>query len=223
MVLAAGHASTAASREALATLCERYWYPVYAFVRRNGFGAEDAEDLTQAFFSKLIEKDFVRDANPARGRFRAFLLTATKHFVSNERDRAMTIKRGGTRTILSLEGEIAERRYLAEPVDQLSPDRIFERRWALTILDRALARLRDEQERTGNGDRFDRLKGWLTGDQESYASLSKELGMSEAALKVAVHRLRKRYREILRSEIGDTLDDASNVDDEFRDLLAALV
>jgi RNA polymerase sigma factor (sigma-70 family) len=222
VVLAAAGDRTGASREALEALCERYWYPVYAFVRRRGHAADEAEDLTQAFFAKLIEKHYVRDADPARGKFRAFLLTAVTHFLANERDREAALKRGGGRMIVSLDGEAAEGRFRAEPADPLTPERVFERRWALTTLERALARLRAEHERAGAADRFERLKGCLTGEAASHGELAAALGMTEGAVKVAVHRLRRRYRELLRAEIAETLVDPATVDDELRELLAAL-
>ena len=221
-MLAAGRGPASRSREALATLCESYWYPVYAFVRRLGHSAADAEDLTQAFFARLLEKDFVGAADPERGRFRSFLLASVKHFLANERDRETALKRGGGAAVVSLDD--AERRYRREPSHGLTPERAFERRWALTLLERTLAALREEQERAGHAERFTRLKCFLTGEggAPSHAEVAAELGMTEGAVKVAVHRLRRRYRELLRAEIAETIADPSAVDDELRELFVAL-
>ncbi len=224
IVLAAGRDATGPARDALATLCDRYWYPVYAYVRRRGHDADEAEDLTQSFFATLLEKRYVGAADPARGRFRSFLLTAVTHFLSNERDRATAAKRGGGRAIVSLDAETAEGRYRMEPSHDATPERLFERRWALTLLDRTLGALRAEQERAGHAERFDRLKGFLTGEggDGGYGVAAADLGLSEGAVKVAIHRLRKRYRELLRAEIAQTLEDTAAVEDELRALFAAL-
>jgi RNA polymerase sigma-70 factor (ECF subfamily) len=222
IVLAAGRGASGDAREALAALCERYWYPVYAFVRGRGHGADEAEDLTQAFFAKLLEKRYVRDADPERGRFRSFLLAAVTHFLSNERDRETALKRGGGRAVVSLDAENAEGRYRLEPSHDMTPERVFRRRWALTLLERAVVRLREEAERAGQAERFERLKACLTGDAVPHAEVAAALGMSEGAVKVAVHRLRRRYRELLRAEIADTVANPAAVDDELRELFAAL-
>jgi RNA polymerase sigma-70 factor (ECF subfamily) len=222
IVLAAGRSASGDAREALAVLCERYWYPVYAFVRGRGHGADEAEDLTQAFFAKLLEKHYVRDADPERGRFRSFLLAAVTHFLSNERDRETALKRGGGRAVVSLDAEDAEGRYRLEPSHDMTPERVFRRRWALMLLERAVARLREEAERAGQAERFERLTACLTGDAVPHAEVAAALGMSEGAVKVAVHRLRRRYRELLRAEIADTVADPAAVDDELRELFAAL-
>jgi RNA polymerase sigma factor (sigma-70 family) len=223
-VIAAGQAPTVDSREALARLCELYWYPLYAYVRRWGYDADQAQDLTQEFFARLLEKHYLRAADPARGRFRSFLLASLKHFLSNERDRAGAVKRGGRATVVPLELENAEGRYCREPADSETPETIYERRWALTLLERTLARLRHELEAAGKQALFARLEGHLTGDQETlpYADLCAELGMSEGAIKVAVHRLRRRFGALLREEISETVSDSAEVDDEIRQLFQAL-
>lgn len=223
-VLAAGHAPTTVSREALASLCEVYWYPLYAYVRRWGYDADEAQDLTQEFFSRLLEKHFLGDADPTRGRFRSFLLASLKHFLSNERDRASAVKRGGRVTIVALEVETAEGLYRLEPPDADTPDKIFERRWALTLLERTLALLRQEFEASGKAEMFNRLEGYLTGEQETvpYAQLATDLQTSEGAIKVAVHRLRRRFGNLLRQEIAETVSDPQEVDGEIRELFRIL-
>lgn len=223
-VLAAGHAPTTVSREALASLCEVYWYPLYAYVRRWGYDADEAQDLTQEFFSRLLEKHFLGDADPARGRFRSFLLASLKHFLSNERDRASAVKRGGRVTIVALEVETAEGLYRLEPPDADTPDKIFERRWALTLLERTLALLRQEFEASGKAEMFSRLEGYLTGEQDTvpYAQLATDLQTSEGAIKVAVHRLRRRFGNLLRQEIAETVSDPQEVDGEIRELFRIL-
>jgi RNA polymerase sigma-70 factor (ECF subfamily) len=223
-VLAAGQTSTGESREALARLCESYWYPLYAYVRRWGHDADQAQDLTQAFFAKLLEKHYLRAADPARGRFRSFLLASLKHFLLNEADRTGAAKRGGRTMVVPLEFENAEGRYSREPADAETPETIYERRWALVLLERTLGRLRGEFEAAGKQVLFARLEGHLTGDHETlpYADLGVELGMSEGAVKVAMHRLRRRFGALLREEINQTVSDPAEVDDEIRDLFRAL-
>jgi RNA polymerase sigma-70 factor (ECF subfamily) len=222
--LAAGQRSSPQSSAALATLCENYWYPLYAYVRRRGHDADEAQDFTQAFFARLLEKNDLAAADPGRGRFRSFLLASLKHFLANEWDRARAEKRGGGRFVLSIDFRTAEERYRAEPSHDLTPEKIFERRWALMLLENVLARLHDESAQAGKMDSFDRLKGFLTGEQAAmtYGQLAAELNMSEGALKVAVHRLRRRYRELLRAEIEETVADPEEIDQEIRDLFAAL-
>jgi RNA polymerase sigma factor (sigma-70 family) len=224
LVLAAGQRSSPQSSAALATLCENYWYPLYAYVRRRGHQADEAQDFTQAFFARLLEKNDLAAADPGRGRFRSFLLTSLKHFLANEWDRARAEKRGGGRTALSIDFGTAEERYRAEPSHDLTPEKIFERRWALMLLENVLARLHDESAQAGKADSFDRLKGFLTGEQSAvtYGQLAAELNLSEGALKVAVHRLRRRYRELLRAEIEETVADPDEIDQEIRDLFSAL-
>ncbi|HEY3380895.1 MAG TPA: sigma-70 family RNA polymerase sigma factor [Vicinamibacterales bacterium] len=223
-VVAAGQAATATSSEALAQLCETYWYPLYAYVRRWGFDADEAQDLTQEFFARVIERHYLRDADPNRGRFRSFLLASLKHFLANERDRISAVKRGGRVTLVPLEIDTAEGRYSLEPADAETPESIYQRRWALTLLDRALARLRDEFHAAGKGALFGRLEGHLTGDQEAlpYAELAQRLGMTEGAVKVAMHRARRRFGALLREEIGETVSTPDAVDGEIRELFRAL-
>jgi RNA polymerase sigma factor (sigma-70 family) len=224
LVLAAGQRGSPQSSAALATLCENYWYPLYAYVRRRGHQADQAQDFTQAFFARLLEKNDLAAADPGRGRFRSFLLTSLKHFLANEWDRNRAQKRGGGGSVLSIDFGTAEERYRAEPAHDLTPEKIFDRRWALVLLENVLARLHDEAAQAGKADGFDRLKGFLTGEQPAatYGQLAAELNMSEGALKVAVHRLRRRYRELLRAEIEETVADAEEIDQEIRDLFSAL-
>jgi DNA-directed RNA polymerase specialized sigma24 family protein len=212
------------SRVALEELCAAYWYPLYAFLRRRGHTAEDARDLTQGFFAALLEKGYLGDADPSRGRFRSFLLTAVARFAEKERDKAAAQKRGGGRRVLPVDFEEGERRYRHEPADNWTPERVFERRWALTLLDRTLARLRQEHEAAGKVAHFEALKTFLTGEsqQPRLALLAEELGTTEGALKVAIHRLRQKYRELLRAEIAQTVAAQEDVDDELGVLLAAL-
>jgi RNA polymerase sigma-70 factor (ECF subfamily) len=224
LILAAGRGATPDARAALAALCGTYWYPLYAFARRLGQSADDAQDSTQAFFARLLEKHYLRDADQSRGKFRSFLLAAFKHFLANERDRARAQKRGGGRPVLSLDFAAGESRYGREPSHEATPERLYERRWALAVLDWVLARLRGEAVRDGKDAAFDRLKGFLTGDGDaaSYRDLAAELGRSEGAVKVAVHRLRRRYREVLREEIAQTVTGPADVEDELMYLLTAL-
>lgn len=211
------------SQVALADLCGVYWYPIYAYIRRHGRSAEDARDLTQAFFATLLEKDYLADADRERGRFRAFLLTAVARFASKERDKAAAQKRGGGRAALSLDFDSGERRYQHEPVDDWTPERIFARRWALTLLDRTLATLRKDHAEAGKLPLFEALKVFLTGEAgPPLRQVAEKLGMTEGAVKVAIHRLREKYRESLRAEIAQTVATQEDVDDELAFLLAAL-
>ena len=224
IVLAAGQGDSPESAEALASLCQAYWYPLYAYARRRFNNVADAQDLTQGFFAQLLEKEYLRAADPARGRFRSFLLTTFKHYLSKELERANAQKRGGERRTFSLDFRSGETRYGREPADLSTPDRIFERRWAMTLLENTLARLRQEFISAGKGMVFDALKSVLTVDEPSrpYASVAEELGISEQAVKVAVHRLRRRYQELIRAEIAQTVNSPDEVDDELRDLFAAV-
>jgi RNA polymerase sigma factor (sigma-70 family) len=224
LVLAAGQQPTPKSRAALSTLCEQYWYPLYAFLRRQGQSAEDAQDLTQGFFTRLLEKGWLHDVRPERGRFRSFLLASLSHYASNERDRARALKRGGPKPPLSLEIETAEGLYQLEPRDDVTPERVFDRRWALTLLDRVLARLKGEFHERGKGPLFDTLKVFLDGDRsgESYKEVGAALDMSEGAVKVAVHRLRRRFRDILRDEIAQTVERDEDIEDEIKHLFESV-
>jgi RNA polymerase sigma-70 factor (ECF subfamily) len=224
MVLAAGKGASPDADAALTSLCQMYWYPLYAFVRRSGHQPADAQDLTQAFFARLLEKQYLRAADPERGRFRSFLLSAVKHFLSKERDRAKARKRGGGRAVFPLDFEAGESRYSLEPTHEVTAETIYERRWALTLLDQVFARLRDEFDRARKQKEFDHLKVYLTGEATdlSYREVAAELGMTEGAVRVAVHRLRCHYRELVREEIGHTVAGPEDVDDELRRLFAAL-
>jgi RNA polymerase sigma factor (sigma-70 family) len=223
LVLAAGQQTDARSAEALASLCEMYWYPVYAFIRRQGYRSEDGADLTQEFFARVLEKNYFHDADPARGRFRAFLCASIRHFLSNERDRARTLKRGGNQPPISLDVETADGRYQLEPRDDLTPEKLFDRHWALMLLERVLVRLREEQVSAGKAELFDHLKGFLTGDSATpYADVGKALGMTEGAVKVAVHRLRRHFRDTLVQEIAETVSNPADIDAEIEYLLKAV-
>jgi RNA polymerase sigma factor (sigma-70 family) len=224
LVAAASEGHSRESEEALARLCEAYWRPLYAYVRRAGHDADESRDLTQEFFARLIEKHYVRTADRHRGRFRTYLLAALKHFLANEWDRARAAKRGGGTIPIPLEVETAERLYRLEPVDLLTPEKIFERRWALTVLDRAMARLRGEFADSGKSEAFDRIQQFLTGDNQSgaYAQAASALGMTAGALKVAVHRARRRFAGLVREEVAATLDRIEEIEDELHHLLGAL-
>jgi RNA polymerase sigma-70 factor (ECF subfamily) len=220
LVLAAGQHASPASRQALATLCEAYWYPLYAHVRRRGHRVEDAQDLIQEFFARLLEKDYLRLVDRTRGRFRSFLLAALDHFLAKEWRRAQTQKRGGRRIFLSLDFQDAEGRYGNEPSHELTPDKLYERRWALTLIDHALARLRAQFVQDDKLAVFNQLKDCLSGDaaRVRYRELATDLGMTEGAIKVAVHRLRKECAQLLREEIARTVAGESEVDEELHDL-----
>lgn len=222
LIAAAGDAAAPDGRQALADLCRFYWYPVYAYVRRRGHDRHAAEDLTQAFFARLLEKNDLAAADPARGRFRSFLLTACQHFLANHHDHETAQKRGGGAKPLSIDFGEVEQRYAREPTDPHTPEADFERRWAMALLDQTLTELRAEYAESKKSALFDALKGTLTGDSTSYRDLGTRLGLSEGAVKVAVHRLRQRYREKLRAVIAETVDGPAAVDDELRDLFAAL-
>jgi RNA polymerase sigma factor (sigma-70 family) len=224
MVLTAGRSDTTRAHDALARLCQTYWYPLYAYVRRRGFSPHDAEDLTQGFFAGLLQANSLARVRREKGRFRGFLLAALNHFVANEWDRARAKKRGGGKRALSLDVEAAESRYQLEPADQLTAERIYERRWALTLLDTVLHQLEREHELSGKRDLFGELRFCLTGERSKlpYAELAGRLGMSEGAVKVAVHRLRQRYRELLRAEIANTVTSPDEVEAEIRHLFDVL-
>jgi RNA polymerase sigma-70 factor (ECF subfamily) len=213
-----------AARAALSTLCEAYWYPLYAFIRRWGADPEAARDLTQAFFTSLLERRDIEQVRPERGRFRTFLLASAKHFLLNEAARSRAAKRGGGVSPLPLAFDEAEGRYQGEPADVTTPETLYERRWALTLVERALAALRTEWAARGRVAEFDVLKASLLGEGPpgGYSAAAKQLGTTEGAVKVAVHRLRKAFRTTLRGAIGETVSDPADVDEELKYLERAL-
>lgn len=224
LVVSAGDRQSARSDEALAKLCLDYWPPLYAYIRRSGHSLHAAQDLTQEFFARLLEKNYVQSADRERGRFRSFLLGAVKHFLSHHRKAARAQKRGGGRPLLSLDFHSAEAAYRIEPTDSQTPDRLFEQQWALLLLDRILQRLADEFAATGKSQQWAQLRGFLTAgaDHCPYAEAAADLGMSEAAVRMTVHRMRKRYQQLLRDEIAQTVAEASEIDDEIRQLFSIL-
>jgi len=224
MVLSAGEGSLPNAQAALERLCRAYWYPLYAYVRRQGRSVEEAQDLTQEFFARLLQKEYLRHTDPARGRFRTFLLTALKRFLVNDWEKGRAARRGGGQQIISWDERVTETRFLAESADQSTPEKAFEKRWALIVLEQVLERLRDEFTASGHAERFERLKVLLWGEKGSppYVEVAAELGLTEGALKVAVHRLRQRYRELLRAEVANTVARPEDVDDELRHLIAVI-
>jgi RNA polymerase sigma factor (sigma-70 family) len=219
MVRAAG----ASAGDALETLCSAYWFPLYAYVRRHGFSKEDAEDLTQAFFAKLLKRQDFAELKQENGRFRAFLLAALKNFLSNERDRAGRLKRGGAITHFTLDWQSADTQFQISDSSKPSPDQAFDREWAVALLELVIVRLRDEWTADGKAERFEQMKIFLTSGKGeiSYAQAAADLRMEEGALRVAAHRLRKRYRELLRHEVAHTLSDPAMVEEELAVLLGA--
>jgi DNA-directed RNA polymerase specialized sigma24 family protein len=223
-VISAGRNSSPDSKRALATLCESYWYPLYAYVRRRVPHIDEAHDLTQAFFAELLEKNYVGSATPERGRFRAFLLTAFKHFLSKQWDRARAQKRGGGRSPLSLDFDAADSRLQIDPAAGLTPDELYDQEWVIALLGRIMERLKAEFIEKGKGDEFAGLKGFLIGDHagNTYSHAAARLNMTEAAAKKAASRMRQRYRELLREEIAQTVSEPDEIDDEIRNLFATL-
>ena len=225
-VVAASGRATADDREALAELCRAYWYPLYAFIRRKGFQPDDAQDLTQAYFARLLQTGVLAAADPEKGRFRAFLRTDCGFFLADQRDRANALKRGGGVAPVSFDARNAESRYQFEPADRLTPDHLFDRAWALTLLDGVLDKLTRAYADSGRAELFAQLKVVLTDGPRSvpYASMATQLGMSEVAIQSAVQRLRRRYRDLVRERIAATLGDPSpaEVEDEIRALFSAL-
>ncbi len=220
LVVAAGHPVDQDCRAALVRLCERYWYPVYAYVRRRGYPEQDAQDLTQDFFVRILEGRYLDRADPNRGRFRSFLLNSCKFFLADQADRARAQKRGA---ILPFEVASGEQQYRFEALDNETPERIFERRWALALLDRVVGCLREEFVQHGSLADFEKLKVFLLGQAEiPYAELARDMDATEGSLKVAIHRLRKRYRALFLREIAETVADAAEVDSEIRFLFSAL-
>ena len=224
VVLAAGNSSSPQHQQSLSKLCKTYWFPLYAYLRRQGYDSHQAEDYTQGFFAGILERQGLRRADPKYGKFRSFLLASLKNFLTDEWDRARTEKRGGDKKIFSLNIENAETWYSAEPADVLSPEKLFERSWALTVLKQAMERLKAECQSADKQQLFDRLKIYLTAQSDviPYRDVAAALGMTEGAVKVAVHRLRRRYRELVRDEIAQTVTTEAEVDEEIRDLFAAL-
>ena len=223
VVRSAADDDTDCAARALEQLCDRYWYPIYAFIRRRGSDHHAAEDLTQAFFARLLEKKSLRHADREKGRFRTFLLSSLTNFLNNEWDKWQTIKRGGRQQIISLDEAVAEQRYRCEPVTSDTPERQFERRWALTLLQQVLDNLKQEQVESGKAELFAKLEPFITGEvtQGVYARLEAELGMREETVRVALSRLRNRFGQLLRNEIANTVASPAEVDAEIRELFAA--
>jgi DNA-directed RNA polymerase specialized sigma24 family protein len=224
VVLTAGGNDSPACREALENLCRIYWYPLYAYLRRRGYTEHDAQDLTQGFFAHLLKRDSLQRVAREKGRFRSFLLASLNYFLADERDRASAQKRGGGREVLSLDARQAEERYRLEPVDERSPEKIFERRWAMTLLDQVLARLTQEFFNAGNRELFDRLQPFLIegSGAKTFAQAAREAGMTEEAMKKAAQRMRRRYHQIFRDEIAQTVATPGEVEEELRHLCAVL-
>jgi RNA polymerase sigma-70 factor (ECF subfamily) len=224
VVLQAGDSHAPRSAEALENLCAAYWYPLYMYVRCRGAQPEEAHDLTQEFFARLLEKKWLREANPSRGRFRTFLLSAMSHFLANEWNRSQTIKRGGARPCIALDALEAEERFALEPRETVAPDALYDRRWALTLIGRAQDRLRDEQAAAGETDRFAALEPTLAGDrtEAGYRELAAGFGVTESTVKSWVFRLRRRFRALLLDEIAQTLGEGHDAEVELKELFAAL-
>jgi RNA polymerase sigma-70 factor (ECF subfamily) len=224
VVLAAGRTGEPAAREALSTLCGLYWRPLYAFLRRRGLPPEEAEDMTQAFLVHVIEKESISHVDPHKGKFRSFLLISLKNFLSDQRSKEAALKRGGGVAPVSLDADEAEGRYRLETADDLTPERIFERQWALTVIEQAMSRLRERYEKSGKAAHFDEMKTFLSGEKRPvpHAEVAERLGITPLAVKVAVHRLRKRFRDALREEIAQTVATPDEIDSELQALYAAL-
>ncbi|UCE47191.1 MAG: sigma-70 family RNA polymerase sigma factor [Phycisphaerales bacterium] len=224
VVLAAADSASPEHEQALSRLCQTYWFPLYAYLRRRGHDRHQAEDFTQAFFVQMLDKRRLSGVSPKPGKFRSFLLTALKNFVSDEYDLARAIKRGGTQKTISLNFQIAESQYTLEPTDELSPERLFERAWALTVLEQTMNRLEDEMTNTNKKELFDSLRVYVCGEPATatYGAVAVQLNMTENAVKVAVHRLRRRYRALLRNEIAQTVLTENQIDEEISHLFAAV-
>lgn len=224
VVLSAGQSSLPDAAEALEKLCRAYWYPLYVFARRQGNSPEDAQDLTQDFFSRLLEKNYIANANPERGKFRTFLLRSLKNFLVNEWKRAGRLKRGGGLAFLSIDENAAEHRYAMEGTEEPNPDAEYEKRWAVTLIEQVLTTLREEFNAADKAPLFDQLKGFIWGDKStlSYAEIAVQSKLSEGAVKVAVHRLRQRFRELLRAEVANTVARPEDIDGELRHLISVL-
>lgn len=222
VVLAAGNSSAVGAQTALEKLCRAYWFPLYAFARRQGNSPEDAQDLTQDFFCRLLEKNYLAKADPDRGRFRTFLLQSLKHFLVNEWKRAGRLKRGGGMEFISIDTNAAEDRYAAEAPDESNPDAEYETRWAVTLIELVLTALRQEFAAADKARLFEELKGFIWGEKSvaSYAEIAGQLNVSEGMVKVAVHRLRQRFRELLRAEVAHTVARPEDIDEELRHLIS---
>jgi len=223
-VVLAARASTPEGAAALEKLCRTYWYPLYAYVRRRGFSEHDAQDLTQGFFAQLLDRQSMQGVTKDKGRFRSFLLASINYFIADQRDGAAAQKRGGGRQVLSFDAQAAETRYRMEPVDSRTPETIFEQRWAMTLLDQVLAKLGQEFSDTGKRELFERLKTFLVEGSvdKTYAEVAREVGMTEEAVKKAVQRMRRRYHQLFREEIAQTVANSAEVDEELRHLCAVL-
>lgn len=224
VVLAAGQSTGARASAAVEELCRTYWYPLYAYIRRQGYGVADAQDLTQGFFAHVLSRGFLKRARPAKGRFRSFILGALKYFMADEWAKLQARKRGGGLTAVFLDAQSAEARYRLEPVDWMNAERLFERRWATALLDRVLDRLEEEFSTASRKRVFDELRVFLLGEKgsASYAQVAATLQMTEGAVKVAVHRLRARYRELFLEEVGHTVEEPGEINDEVRHLFSVL-
>lgn len=224
VILAAGDSASAQHEPALGTLCQTCWFPLYAYLRRRGYDTHEAEDYTQGFFAGILERKGLKSADPKYGKFRSFLLASLKNFLADEWDRSQAQKRGGDKKVFSLDFDTAANRYDREPAHHMSPEKLFEISWALTVLTRAIDQLKAESAASDKQRLFDHLKVYLTAERDavSYRQVAAKLDMTEGAVKVAVHRLRRRYRELVRDEIAQTVTTEAQVDEEIRDLFAAL-
>jgi RNA polymerase sigma-70 factor (ECF subfamily) len=222
VVLSAKNDTTILADAALENLCRAYWWPLYTFARRRGYSPHDAQDLTQEFFERLLEKDFLRTVDRSKGKFRSFLLAASEHFLAKEWRKANAQKRGGKYTFVSINDQTAEEPYLQITASDPSPEKTFERQWATTLLNRAVSRLQEEFVASGKGTLFDGIKVFLTGEKSAYAELAEKHATTEAALKMAVSRMRQRYGEIIREEISNTVSSPEDVEEELRALWSAL-
>jgi RNA polymerase sigma factor (sigma-70 family) len=224
VVLAAREGQASQASQALETLCRTYWYPLYVFVRRQGFSVEDAQDLTQEFFARLLRRDFLRTVAREKGRFRSFLLVSLKNFLATEWRRGQTAKRGGGQSLISWDELQAEGRYQHEPMTEATPEELYDQRWALTAIEQAMGRLREEFVTAGKAEQFERLKPWLSnpGSRAEYAAVAGQWGMTASAVSVAVHRLRRRFAELLRSVVAHTVPSPDEIEAEVQFLARAL-
>ncbi len=224
VVITAGKGHSAQAADALQQLCRTYWYPLYMFVRRQGYQANDAEDLTQEFFVRFLAKEYFGRADPTLGRFRSFLLSCLKNFLTEQQRQARRLKRGGVQTIISWDGQMSEKRYLLEPTELMTPEHAYDRRWAMTLLERVLAQLTQEQLKDGKQQVFAQLKDYLWGQtrETSYRELAESLGMTEGSVKVTIHRLRQRLRDLLRKEVAHTVATEEEINEELRHLIDAV-